>query len=142
MLVVLAIVGLMGSIAVLGLGGGGGKGGVEAEARRLAGAIQDVADEAIVSDRALALSWDVEGYSFVQWDAGQQAWQAHRAPEFGLRHDLPDDIALGGPASEGPVRIDPKGAGATPAFIVSNPSSSWQVRFDGLNVLAGPAGRG
>jgi general secretion pathway protein H len=137
-LVVLAIIGVMSSIAVIGLGGIGEGASAQAEARRLAASIQLAADEALVADRPLALQWDAEGYSFVRWNPQRQEWQPHDAA-FGERYELPDEISLASESDELPLRIDEGSAGA---LTIRAGSQSWRVDFDGLNAAAAPAAGG
>lgn len=136
MLVVLAIIGVMAGVAVIGLGGADRNSNVQAEAQRLAASIQRAADEAIVSDAPAALRWDGEGYSFLRWDPKRRAWQDHRAPDLAARHELPGDISLGGGKADAPVPI---ADGTRLELRLSEGSQSWQVRFDGLNASAAPA---
>jgi general secretion pathway protein H len=138
-LVVLAIIGVMSSIAVLGLGGAGQGASAQAEARRLAASIQLASDEAMVSDRSLALSWDGKGYSFVEWNPERKEWQPHKAADLGERHELPDEMSLTGASSNLPVPI---GESAPVALTVTTGSQSWQVRYDGINAAAARAAAG
>lgn len=138
-LVVLAIIGVMSSIAVIGLGGAGQGASAQAEARRLAASIQRAADDALVADRPLALQWDAEGYSFVRWDPQRREWQPHDA-DFGARYDLPSEISLVAESDVLPLRIE---EGSAPlALTVKAGSQSWRVDFDGLNAAAAPAAGG
>jgi general secretion pathway protein H len=137
-LVVLAIIGVMSSIAVIGLGGIGEGASAQSEARRLAASIQLAADEALVADRPLALQWDAEGYSFVRWDSKRQEWQPHDAA-FSARYELPDEISLASESDDLPLRID---EGSAAALTVRAGSQSWRVNFDGLNAAAAPAAGG
>lgn len=137
-LVVLAIIGVMSGIAVLGLGGTSRGAGTQTEAHRLAESIQLAADEAMVTERTVALDWDVEGYSIVEWSAADGGWRPMEAGGFGGRHQLPPDISLEG-MSEAPVPI---GENRTLEFTVSGDPTSWNVRFDGLNTEAAPANSG
>jgi general secretion pathway protein H len=138
-LVVLAIVGVMSSIAVLGLGGAGQGASAQAEARRLAASIQLASDEAMVTDRSLALSSDGKGYAFVEWNADSREWQPHKATDLGQRHELPAEMSLTGATSDAPVPI---GESAPAAFTITTGSQSWQVRYDGINAAAAPAAGG
>ena len=138
-LVVLAIIGIVGSVAVLGLGGVARGANVQAEARRLAGSIQRAADDALVTDVAAALNWDSKGYSFVQWNPARRAWQGHRLPDLGGRHDLPGEMALSGEIKPGRVTV---GEGRPLDLTLSGGSESWRVRFDGLTAAAVPVTNG
>lgn len=137
-LVVLAIIGVMGSIAVLGLSGADRGGATQSEARRLAQSIQLAADEAMVTDRMLGLQWDEDGYSFVQWSRQAKAWQGYETDGLGGRHQLPENMDIVGPA-DAPLLI---GEDRKLELTVSDGSESWSVRFDGLNAAATPANDG
>ena len=138
-LVVLAIVGVMSAIAVIGLGGAGQGASAQAEARRLAASIQLASDEAMVTDRSLGLNWDGNGYSFVEWNAEAGEWQPHKAEDLGARHELPGEMSITGASEEGPVPI---GESAPDAITVTTGLQSWHVRFDGINAAAAPAAGG
>ena len=135
-LVVLAIIGVMSGVAVFGLGGASRGATVQAEAQRLAASVQLASDEALVTDRRLALRWDGRGYSFVQWNGGE--WQPHQAESLGARHELPAAMELAGDSREDIVPIG-EAAGASVDFTVSAGEQSWRVQFDGLNAAAVPA---
>ena len=72
---VLAIVGVMSGVTVLGLGALDRGGSGEAEAMRLADRLRLAADEALVTSVPLALVWDERGYRFLAWDAAGARWQ-------------------------------------------------------------------
>ena len=135
-LVVLAIIGVMSGVAVFGLGAASRGDTVQAEAQRLAASVQLASDEALVTDRRLALQWDGRGYSFVEWTGGE--WQPHEAASLGERHELPAEMALGGDAGEDLVPIGEAASGPV-GFTVSEGGESWRVQFDGLNAAAVPA---
>ena len=136
MLVVLAIIGVMGSIAVLGLGGADRNVGLQAEAQRLAASLQLAADDALVSDRPVALSTNSESYSFIQWNSERRQWQEHQAIELAGRHELPKSVRFH-PARPGRPSLIAEGT--LLVITLSSGSGSWQVRFDGLNANAAPA---
>lgn len=140
MLVVLAIIGVMGATAVIGLGGAGRGESVQAEAQRLASSIQLAADEAMVTGRPLALNWDDEGYAFVQWNMERGAWESHGAPDLGTRHELPGEMSLAGDSEQAPVTIGGGFATGPIGFTLSGDSQSWRVQFDGLNAAAAANG--
>lgn len=133
---VLAIIGVMSGVAVFGLGGASRGATVQAEAQRLAASVQLASDEALVTDRRLALRWDGRGYSFVQWDGAE--WQPHQAESLGERHELPAAMALAGDSSADLVPIG-EAANSSIAFTLSAGEQSWRVQFDGLNAAAVPA---
>jgi general secretion pathway protein H len=137
-LVVLAIIGVMSSVAVIGLGGAGQGASAKAEARRLAASIQLAADEALVADRPLALQWDAEGYSFVRWEPRRREWQPHNG-QFGGRHDLPDEMSLASESDALPFRLDEGAGQGSLALTLTAGSQIWRVEFDGLTAATAPA---
>ena len=139
---VLAIIGVMAGVTVLGLGSAGRNASVQAEARRFAASIQLAADEALVTDRRLGLGWDGEGYSFLEWNSAQGQWQPHGSGDLGGRHELPDAISLAGDTRDGPVPLGDGVTGDPIVFTFTGGSDRWNVRFDGLNAAAVPASRG
>ena len=66
MLAVLAIIGVAAGTTVLGIGAATRAPSVESEARRLSTRLQSVADEAMVSDRPVAFTWDAKSYAFLR----------------------------------------------------------------------------
>ena len=142
MLVVLAIIGVIGGAAVLGLGGAAQGAGVQAEAQRLAASLELAADEAMVNDATLALSWDDLGYSVVRWNAEAKAWEPHLPGDLGTRHDLPAEIRLASTAAEPPLRIGAPGPKGSAEFTLGTPELAWRVQFDGLEAAAAPASGG
>jgi general secretion pathway protein H len=128
LLVVLAIIGVMSAVAMIGLGGAGEGAGAQAEARRLAAAIQRASDEALVTDRMVALSWDAEGYGL----------QTQGGAEAGERYRLPADVSLSGDNGRLPVPVGPEAASTPVALTVTSGSESWRVRYDGLTAAAAP----
>ena len=140
MLVVLAIIGVMGSIAVLGLGGADRSATAQAEAQRLAASIQVAADEALITDRATALVLDGDGYSFVAWDPAGKRWTDHERLDLAGRRDLADGVEVTSDAPASPLPLN-QDAGAY-RFTITSRSESWTVSFDGLNAAAAPAHAG
>jgi general secretion pathway protein H len=140
MLVVLAIIAVMGSIAVLGLGGADRGATAQAEARRLADSIQMAADEALITDRATALVLDSDGYAFLALDPGSRTWKHHDRPDLAARRDLADGIELTSDLPSNPI---PLAEGAGPyRFTITSRGERWTVLFDGLNAAAAPANNG
>ena len=140
MLVVLAIIAVMGSIAVLGLGGADRGASAQAEARRLASSIQVAADEALITDRAAALVLDNDGYFFIAWDPTRRSWKDHDRVDLAARRNLADGVEVTSelPAAPLPLTED---AGAY-RFTISSRGERWTVNFDGLNAAAAPASDG
>ena len=132
-LVVLAIVGIMSGLTLLGLGTLDRGTSGESEAARLANRLQFAVDEAIVTAVPLALVWDEHGYRFLAWDAAGARWQwsAHR--DLGRRHSLPTTLRLAREGRDsGPVMISPD-LPQPPAIVrVSGGGGTWRVDFDGL----------
>jgi type II secretion system protein H len=139
MLVVLAIIGIIGSAAVLGFGGAAGGATVQAEAQRLAASLERAADEAMVNDATLALSWDDLGYSVVRWNPDAKAWEPHLPGELGARHELPAEIGLAANAAEPPLRIGEPSRKGSAEFTLNSSDHAWSVRFDGLEAAVAPA---
>ena len=139
-LVVLAIIAVMGSVAVLGLGGLDRGASAQAEAQRLAASIQVAADEALITDRAPALVIDSGGYAFLAWDPATRTWRDHGRPDLAPRHDLAEGIEVTSQVPANPLPLA-DGAGAY-RFTISSRSERWIVLFDGLNAAAAPASDG
>lgn len=142
MLVVLAIIGVIGGAAVLGLGGAARGATVQAEAQRLAASLELAADEAMVNDATLALSWDDLGYSVVRWNAEAKTWEPHLPGDLGTRHDLPAEIRLATNAGEPPLRIGERSRKGAAEFTLDSPDRAWRVQFDGLEAAVAPAPSG
>ncbi len=63
MLVVLAIIAVASGAAMLSFGGDGGPRAADAEARKLAIALQRASDDALVASRPASMAWTAEGYA-------------------------------------------------------------------------------
>ncbi len=133
MLVVLSIIGVMAGVAVLGLGGAGRGDAAESEARRLAGRLQLAADQSLVADRGLALTWDAGGYGFARWDVSTRSWTADGTTALGERHILARGVALRASGAAQPALIDPQSAQPLD-IVLTGSGGAWRVSFDGLNV--------
>jgi general secretion pathway protein H len=129
-LVTLAIVAVMASMVVLGIGGSDRGLTVQTEANRLAERIGLAADEAMVTRRPLALAWDSLGYQFVTRGAGG-SWVPDTHALLGPRRDLPRGLTL---TADAPALIDMTDASLV-AFdmSVTDARRSSTVAFDGLN---------
>ncbi len=138
-MVALAIIAVMSSVAVLAVGGMGRGATTEAEARRLAARLRLAADETMVTSRGLALQWDRRGYGFVSWDAASRGWKPSEVGALGERHDLPSGMTLEGAVRDGPAPIAVDGVGPPLALELRGRTNAWRVAFDGLNVAATPA---
>lgn len=133
MLVVLAIIGILASVTLLGIGGGNRTRAGKIEAARLADRLRFAADDVRVAERPLAFAWDARGYSFVDWDAKAGRWQADRSGQLGPRHDLPAGITLAVDGARPPVAIAADGAGPVIEARIASASARWTVAFDGLD---------
>jgi type II secretory pathway pseudopilin PulG len=140
MLVVLAIIAVMGSVAVLGLGGLDRGASAQAEAQRLAASMQLAADEALVTDRAAALVLDSGGYAFLAWDPASRTWKDHERLDLSARRDLADGIEVTSDLTANPLPL--ADGGVAYHITVTSRSESWTVLFDGLNAVAAPASDG
>ena len=140
MLVVLAIIAVMGSVAVLGLGGVDRGASAQAEAQRLAASMQLAADEALVTDRAAALVLDSGGYAFLAWDPASRTWKDHERLDLSARRDLADGIEVTSDLTANPLPL--ADGGVAYHITVTSRSESWTVQFDGLNAVAAPASDG
>ena len=139
-LVVLAIIAVMGSIAVLGLGGADRGASAQAEAQRLAASIQLASDEALIMDRETAIALDSGGYAFLAWDPASGTWTDHVRPDLSTPHELADGVTLTGEVPANPLPLS-EGAGAY-RFTITSRGDRWTVLFDGLNAAAAPANDG
>ena len=129
-LVTLAIVAVMASMVVLGIGGSDRGLTVQTEANRLAERIGLAADEAMVTRRPLALAWDSLGYQFVTRGAGG-SWVPDTHELLGPRRDLPRGLTL---TAAAPALIDMTDASLVAFDIsVTDARRSSTVAFDGLN---------
>jgi general secretion pathway protein H len=136
-LVVLAIVGVMAGVVVLGVGIGDRGVGVESEANRLADRLRLAADDVLVTRRPLAIAFDDEGYVFVRGD-GTTVSAADAVEPLRERHLLPDGVRMVGLGVSSPMAIDPDGAGAIAGFGFAKGDTRWRVEFDGLNAVVSP----
>ena len=141
-LVVLAIVGVLAGVSVLGLGAADRSARAEAEARRLADRLQFAADEVLVTSTPLALIWNSDGYRFLSWDRESADWRNAPQPLLGREHALPGALALGRENADpsGAVLITTEMAQAPVEFRIAGGPARWQVRFDGFAAAAAPLG--
>lgn len=137
-LVVLAIVGVMAGVVVLGVGVGDRGLGVESEANRLADRLRLAADDVLVTRRPLTLVFDAGGYQFVRGD-GTEATALDAVDALRARHSLPDGVRLVGIGASSPLPIDPDGGAAVAGFGITRGDQAWRVTFDGLNAVVEPA---
>lgn len=126
MLVVLAIIGVMSGVAVLGVGAVDRTVGAEIEARRLAARLSLAADQASVDRRARVFAWTDEGWSVAPAGAATSA----------ERHDLPDGLRLSVDSAGEAVSVMPDGVGQPFQAVVAGGVERWRVEFDGLQATA------
>ena len=139
MLAVLAIIGIVSAVAVLGFAGGDRTAGIEAEAHRLTRSIQLAAEDALVSGRPGALIWDGTGYAYLEWDAARRAWAPQEAELLRERHELPADMVISAPEGTAFKRFDPDNAAPFTVQLSQGPAT-WTVSFDGFNAaVSAPA---
>ncbi len=139
-LVVLALVGVMAGVTVLGLGGLDRGVRAEAEAVRLADRLQLASDEALVSSAVLAPIWDAGGYRFDRWDAAAGAWRRSDQRLLGPRHSLPAALRLqrGDGTGTPPVLIAPDLQRPAIEFVITGSAMPWAVAYDGFAAAASP----
>ena len=137
-LVVLAIVGVMAGVSVLGLGAVDRGARAEAEAQRLADRLQLAADEVLVTGTPHALVWDAEGYRFLAWDRAGASWTAAPQPLLGHAHELAGALVIEreGSGPDGTLMITSEMAQAQAELRIAGSSTPWQVRFDGFAAAA------
>lgn len=136
MIVALSLMAIMAGAVVLGMGAGTGGVQAETEARRLADRLQLAADEAMVTERALALDWDADGYAFVTRDSATGRWTPDRSDALGPRHDLPGGLSLAASGPRGLIAID----GAPTTLRLTGGGSGWRIAWDGMNAEVTPLG--
>lgn len=135
-LVVLAIVGVMAGVVVLGVGAGNRGVGVETEANRLADRLRLAADDVLVTRRPLALAFDETGYQFIGADGAVTPAEAVEALR--ERHEFDDGVWLMQADVASPAPIDPDGAAPVVGFTLGKGDLRWRVTFDGLNAVSEP----
>lgn len=136
MLAVLAIIAVAAGATVLGIGAATRAPSVEAEARRLSTRLQSVADEAMVTDRQLAFTWDDKGYAFQSWDG--QGWRTGTDEAHG-RHRLPAGIAMDMGRRRPPLMLGVDGSGIPASIGLRTGADRWLVVYDGLAASPIPA---
>lgn len=139
-LVVLAIIGVMAGVTMLGLGALDRGTRAEAEARRLADRLQLAIDESMVSNAVFAMVWDEHGYRFDQWDADAEAWRESNRRLLGPRHALAGALRLASVdgAAMLPVLISSDLAPELATVIVTGRATPWSVTSNGFAVAATP----
>ncbi len=129
MLIVLAIIGVMASVTVIGIGAASRGTSAESEARGLAERVRVAQDDALITGQPIALVWDEKSYDFQTWDKTSRHWKAGAVGGVDKRHDLPSGIRLSG-ETRAPIVLR-----STPFSLgVEGGGAPWQVTTDGLNV--------
>jgi general secretion pathway protein H len=131
MLVVLAIIGISTAVAVLAMGSGHDGSG-QAEAQRLLARVQLAADEAMISDRALALAVTPTSYAVLERSDAGRAWQPTTLGGLDDVHKLPSGMQLAAPPDGALLPLDADAAGRPFAITLGRGTQHWTVRFDGL----------
>lgn len=134
MLVVLAIVGVMSSLAVIGLGSGGKEQNVQSEAQRLALSLQAASDEALTSDTPIIFRWDSRGYELTPAPLDSRSRREVTSSPVS-RHQFSQNVTLSVAGAESPVVL---GDPATPLLdiVLASEGVRWRVEYDGLNAVA------
>ena len=136
MMVVLVCIAVGAGATVLGIGAATRAPNAEAEARRLSSRLQSVADEAMVTDRPLAFTWDAKGYAFLSWDGS--GWQ-EGADEAHARHKLPSGMKIEMAGRRPPLLLGVDGSGVPAAIGLITGPDRWLVVYDGLAATPIPA---
>lgn len=136
MMVVLVIIAVAAGATVLGIGAATRAPNAETEARRLSSRLQSVADEAMVTDRPLAFSWDEKGYAFLSWNG--TGWQEGK-DEAHARHKLPAGMKIDMSGRKPPLVIGVDGSGVPAAIGLVTGPERWLVVYDGLAATPIPA---
>lgn len=140
MLAVLAIIAVTAGATVLGFGAARRGASAESEARTFAARLQLAADETMVTDRPLALSWQRDGYAFLEQDAAGR-WRAGSGAALAPRA-LPDGVTLAAGPGRGPLRVSGDGGGAAIAARFAKGGERWAVDYDGIVVTVAPIAAG
>jgi general secretion pathway protein H len=131
MLVVLAIIGISTAAAVLAMGSGHDGSG-PAEAQRLLARIQLAADEAMISDRSLALAVAPTSYAVLERSDAGASWQPTTLAGIDDIHKLPSGMQLSAPPAGELLPLDAAAAGRPFAVTLVRGDQRWTVSFDGM----------
>lgn len=127
-LVVLAVIGVVAAMVVLGVRTDGDPARVEAN--RFADRLRLAADEALIAGRPVTLAMDPRGYGFES--------DGRVADDWGARHDLPRDVRFWAPQSR--LTVDPDGVEAPVEMTMRDRRQGWRITFDGLSAEVAPLG--
>ncbi|HRF44270.1 MAG TPA: type II secretion system minor pseudopilin GspH [Candidatus Competibacteraceae bacterium] len=103
-MVVMVLIGILTSLAVLSIGGGP-RNRLAEEGRRLAAIVELQQQEAILNGQLRGIQFDRNGYTILSLDE-QGAWRSPDATNALIRHQLPEDIALGLWVEDRSVRLE------------------------------------
>jgi general secretion pathway protein H len=126
MMIVLAVIGVATGAATLGLGALARNDQAEAEARRLAQALGQAVDQALMTGNDQRMTWDVAGYVIGGADYHPLAGAVTLK-----RDQQTGDAAL--------LLLTDSAAGGPATFVLTGQDAIWQVAFDGLAASAAPA---
>lgn len=147
-LVVLTIVAILAGVVVVNFVDSAGQRRVQAEAERLALAVELARGESVRRNEVWGLAIENQEYGFVRRDVQRGRWQEVEEPEFrwhGVEVDLRIEGRAGRPAPSGPeIAIFPNGETTPFTVLVSQGTAdqtpAWQVITDGIGrTLARPA---
>ncbi|MBX9574928.1 MAG: GspH/FimT family pseudopilin [Caulobacteraceae bacterium] len=127
-LVVLAVIGVVAAMVVLGVRTDGDPARVEAN--RFADRLRLAADEALIAGRPVTLAMDPRGYGF--------EGDAHADDDWGARHDLPREVRFWAPQAR--LTVDPDGVEAPVVMTMRDRRQAWRITFDGLSAEVAPLG--
>jgi general secretion pathway protein H len=128
-LVVLAVIGVVAAMLVLGVRTDGDPARVEAN--RFADRLRLAADEALIAGRPVTLAMDPKGYGF---ESDGRAAES----DWGARHDLPRDVRFWAPQAR--LAVDPDGVEAPVVMTMRDRRQGWRITFDGLSAEVVPLG--
>ena len=103
-MVVMVLIGILSSLAVLSIGGGT-RDRLAEEGQRLAALVELHQQEAILSGELRGIQFDQKGYAILSLDE-QGVWRSPDATNSLIRHELPEDIALGLWVEDRPVPLE------------------------------------
>jgi type II secretion system protein H len=130
MLVVLAIIGISTGTAVLAMTANHDDGG-KVEAQRLLTRVQLAADEAMISDRALALAVTPTSYAVLDRGDAGRSWQPTTLGGLDDVHELPRGMHLSTLNDRKLLPLDAD-AGRLFEITLDRGSQHWTVSFDGM----------
>lgn len=127
-LVVLAVIGVVTAMVVLGVRTDGDPARVEAN--RFADRLRLAADEALIAGRPVTLAMDPRGYAFETDVRADDDWSA--------RHDLPREVRFWAPQAR--LTVDPDGVEPPVVMTMRDRRQAWRITFDGLSAEVAPLG--